>query len=333
VKYRAVQVALTIAVGLLCALPAHAGEPCERVVSFFLFPYQGSALKLEWRIWDPSMGKDRLFLSCPGGIGRGFDGVRWDTTFDHAWFAIGDSLYRIPWRFGAKPHLITSLPSGARQWWLNPDNGCWQALRIIEHPSMDEPAFERYAAELWQSAHDGSAWHLVRADSVEVLDLDSDRWQWIDGTPVAREAPTKTLDVLASESWEGSWDSAAPIDTANVTLRANQVSGYLDEQWLFLPMKVTPRRGLAFRLSGPGAPEYNWQGVDGPFYFVDLDRRTKELVKGTDEGASRSLASEHCGFLLIPGWGVPRVIDSSGRQVFTPPWNAEGAVWVPRPRP
>jgi len=100
-----------------------------------------------------------------------------------------------------------------------------------------------------------------------------------------------------------------------------------------VPYPLTPGRGLAFRLSEPGSPEYNWQGVDGPFYFVDLDRRTKELVQGTGEGATRRLAAEHCGLLLIPGGGTPLVIDSSGRRVFSPPWNAEGAVWVPRPRP
>jgi len=303
-------------------------------VSFFLRPYQGSALKHEWRIWDPSVRKDKLFLSCPGGIdSHGFYGVRWDTTFDHAWFAFGDSLYRIPWGLGAMPQLITSLPSGAGQWWFNPDSGCWQALRVIDHPARDEPAYERYAAELWQSAHDGSTWRLVRADSVDVADLDNDRWQWIDGTPVAREMAVRTLADLDSESWEGSWTAATPFDTSSVTLMANQRSGYLEEQWLFLPMKIAPRRGLAFRLSEPGAPEYDWQGVDGPFYFVDLDRRTKELVRGTGEGATRSLAAEHCGFLLIPGWGTPLVIDSSGRRVFSQPWNAEGAVWVPRPRP
>lgn len=303
-------------------------------VSFLLFPYQGSAQKHEWRIWDASVRREKLFLSFPGGLDSGgFYGVRWDTTFDHAWFAFRDSIYRVSWRFGATPHSITSLPVGANRWWFNPDSGCWQALRIVDHPARAEPAYERYAADLWQSSHDGSTWRVVRADSVDVADLDNDRWQWIDGTPVVREASVRTLADLESESWEGSWDSAAPFDTSNVTLRASQVSGYLDEQWLFVPMKITPRRGLAFRLSGPGAPEYNWQGVVRPFYFVDLDRRTKELIQGTGEGATRSLAAEHCGFLLIPGGGGPLVIDSSGRRVFSQPWNAEGAVWVPRPRP
>jgi hypothetical protein len=150
---------------------------------------------------------------------------------------------------------------------------------------------------------------------------------------VVREQPTKSLADLESETWEGSWAAAAPVDTSNVTLRATQVSGYLDQQWLFLPMKITPRRGLAFRLSESGAPEYNWQGVDGPFYFVDLDGRTKQLVEGTGEQTTRGLAAEHCGLLLIPGKGSPLVIDSSGHRVFSQPWNAEYPVWVPRPRP
>ncbi len=331
---RAVHFAVAIAAVLRCASSAHAGEPCGHVVSYFRFPYQGSAPRDEWRIWNPSDRRDRLFLSFPGGVDLGgFYGVRWDTTFDHAWFAFRDSIYRVSWQLGATPHLITSLPVRANRWWFNPDSGCWQALRVTDHPWMDLPSFERYAAELWQTARDGSTWRLVRADTVEYADWENDRWHWIDGTPVVREVPVRTLADLESESWEGSWDAAAPIDTSKLTLRANQVSGYLDEQWLFLPMKITPRRGLAFRLSEPGAPEHGWQGVDGPFYFVDLDRRTKELVQGTADGATRSLAAEHCGVLLIPGWGAPLVIDSSGRPVFAQPRNAQGAVWVPRPRP
>jgi len=332
VSYRAVRVALTIAT-VWCAIPAHAGEPCEYVVSFFRLPCQGAALKHEWRIWDPSAGKDKLFLSFPGGVeSGGFNGVRWDTTFDHAWFAFGGSLYRVPWRVGAKPHLIASLPSGARRWWLNSDSGCWQALRIIDHPSTDEPAYERYAAELWQSSREGTAWRIVRADSVGVADLDSDRWEWRDGTPVEHEARTTTMDDLASEAWEGKWGETMSFDTATVTLRKGDRTGYRSEDWFLFPMRAAPRRGLAFRYSEPGAPEYNWQGVDGPFYFVDLDRRTKALVQGTAEGTTRSLAAEHCGYLLIPGAGTPLVVDSSGRRVFSQPANTEGAVWVPRPR-
>jgi hypothetical protein len=234
---------------------SQAAEPCNHVVSYFLDYYQGPRLnQTQWRILDPSRGTDTLFLSLPGD----FEGVRWDTTFDHVYFSSEDSLYRVEWRLGARPRFITRLPTD----------------------------------------------------------------------------PAVTLDDLSSESWEEAWlERMAFIDTSTIIVTKWDGAGIASDQWSFLGLKSSPRRGIAFRLSGSGAPEHDWSGVSGPFYFVDLDRRSKMLIDGTELGDIRSLVAEHCGFLLIPGVeGNPLVIDSSGRRVFSPPRNSSGAVWVPRPR-
>jgi hypothetical protein len=323
-------VALAAATLLLTA-QSRAGKPCDHVVSYFLFPYQDSQLKqYEWRIFDPSRRTDTLFLSLPGGFGD----TRWDTTFDSVCFISGDSLYRVPWQLRAKPRLISKLPAGYGPWWFNPDSACWQTLRVLGQPRTDDPDYNRYGGELWQSTRDGATWRRIRADSVDLVDSDNDRWQWSDGSRLGREASVRTLDDLASESWEETWgDKTALIDTATITVTNNDGDGYASDQWFFLGLQSSPRRGVAFQLSGPLAPEHNWSGVLGPFYFVDLDRRTKKLVEGTDAGIMRSLFAEHCGFVLIPGvMRNPLVIDSAGHRVFSRPWNSDGAVWVHSPR-
>ena len=176
-------------------------------------------------------------------------------------------------------------------------------------------------------------WRLgARPRLITRLPAGHQRW-WLD--PLLSGAPAVTLDDLAREAWEETWwGRSALFDTSTITVTKGALAaGFDSDQWFFLRLQSSPRRGVAFRLSGPLAPEHDWLGVLGPFYFVDLDRRTKTLVDGTEEGIVRSLVAEHCGLLLVPGVeGNPLVIDSSGRRVFSPPSNSDGAVWVPRPR-
>ena len=308
---------------------AQGAEPCDRAISYFIDPYPESGN--QWRILDPSRGTDTLFLSLPGG----FEGVRWDTTFDRVYFSSGDSVYSAQWRLGAKPRFIIQLPTGQGPWWLDRDRGSWQFLRLREQSNTsgkDNLELSRYGGELWES--DGGPWRRIRADSVDYIEVPRDHWQWADGTPIPTGAPAVTLDDVASEAWEETWwGRKALFDTATVTVTRSDGAGYDSDQWFFLGMESSPRRGVAFQLSGPLAPEHDWFGVLGPFYFVDLDRRTKTLVDGTELGIMRSLVAEHCGFLLIPGVEEnPLVVDSSGRRVFSPPSNSNGAVWAPRPR-
>ena len=146
---------------------ARAGEPCDRVVSYFLYPYQGSQLKQhEWRIFDPSGGSDTLFLALPGD----FEGVRWDTPLTTAFFSSGRSLYRVEWKVGAAPKLIGQLPEvqGGRDWWFNPDSSCWQYATLRGIGPEADPS--RYWCELWQSSRDGSTWRRVHADTVDCED-------------------------------------------------------------------------------------------------------------------------------------------------------------------
>lgn len=332
-RHKAALACVAIATALALSAARPASTPCDHVVSYFTDKHYGSQSNgYEWRIYDPSRKTDELFLSLPNPI-NGFQGVRWDSTLAHAWFASGDSLYRVQWKRGARARLITKLPTDFWHWWFNPDSGCWQGLRLLgEGP--DSPDYERYGGELWQSTRDGTAWRLVRADSVDLVDSDNDHWRWSDGAELGREQPVVTLNDLASEAWDESWEGkTAFIDTSTITVTRDDGNDYDYDQWLYFSLSTSPRRGIAFRHGEPGAPEHNWHGVNGPFYFVDLDRRSKTLIDGTDAYAMRSLVAEHCGFALVPGvMGNARIIDSSGRRVFSN-LSSTDAVWVPRPKP
>ena len=99
--------ALLAAIELQAPGRSRAGEPCGRVVSYFIDVAQGSRVTgHQWRVFDPSRRSDDLFLALPGD----FKDVRWDTTFSAAVFRSGDSLYRVDWKVGARPRAMGRLP-------------------------------------------------------------------------------------------------------------------------------------------------------------------------------------------------------------------------------
>ena len=133
---RWIAAALVVAACCTACITARASEPCGQVVSYFMYPFQGSALKQhEWRIYDPSPGGDALFLANAGG----FDELRWDTTFSTAWYRSGKRLYAVDWKRGAKPRSICRLPGvkGLVDWWFNPDSACWQYGSAVKFDSSE----------------------------------------------------------------------------------------------------------------------------------------------------------------------------------------------------
>ena len=328
---RRIAIAALICVAV-AASPLRAAVACDRVVSYFLYPYQGSPLKQsEWRVFDPTTRTDHLFLR-----GANPDGVRWDTTFTTAFFTMRDSLYQVEWKLGARPRLIGALPrlSDFGEWWFNPDSSCWQVSAMSAVGEQDTAS--RWWCRVWQSNRSVTDWHLVRSDSVPCRDGDCGEWPWSE-EPWTRRAPAVTLGDAAEEASVGAWmDEMLPFDTASVAVvgPAGDFSdhGNGDEyDWFLLPSETAPRRGIAFQFMASDEDV-----VSPPFFFVDLDRKTKQRLNGPeDAGWSTQLLSRHCGLTMTSGSrGAPTLIDSStGKIVFSQGWNSEEAVWVPPPRP
>jgi hypothetical protein len=307
-----------------------AAERRDDVVTYFLFPYQGSVKQShQWRLFDPVTNRDTLFLSLPGG----FDGVRWDSMLDRVWFSSGDSLYTVEWRLGAIPRLISRLPAGQREWWFDPVTDGWQALRTYESSDKSDPDIDLYNGELWQRPRRDTMWRRVRTGPVcWIRGTDDEHWEWANGDYVGRDTGVVMLADLASDAWKCAWSAkTACFDTSTFIVTPDDGRPRSDGQWNYLPLRAHPRKGIAFERSGPLVPEHQWMGVLAPFYLVDLDDRSKKDLTDGGHGILRSLVAERNGFLLSPGVGNLRVFDTTGNRVCSTPWNSEGAVWVRRP--
>ena len=291
-----------------------------------MYPDQGSALKQhEWRIYDPSHGGDALFLANS----RGFDELRWDTTFSTAWYRSGLTLYSIAWRRGATPKPICTLPEikSPVDWWFNPDSACWQYGSAVMFDSSG--ARLHFACELWQSSRNFKRWRCILSDTLECETGECDEWSWTEGE-WARHAPTVTLEDLDSPTWAASWEAhALPFDTANV--RVIVPGPGKERDWHFVATSRSSRRGVAFRMK----LSENWAGAE-PFFFVDLDRKTKRRIETgrREDSWTESFLAERCGLLLMPGAdGDPLLVDAeTGRVVFAQRWNSRDAVWVKAPQ-
>ena len=315
-----------IAACCTASVTARASEPCGQVVSYFMYPYQGSALKQhEWRMYDPSRGGDALFLANAGG----FDELRWDPNFSTAWYRSGLTLYSVDWKRGARPKPICTLPEIERlvDWWFNPDSASWQCGSAVMFDTS--AARLHFACELWQSSRDFKRWRCILSDTLECESGECDEWSWTEGE-WARHAPSVTVRDLDAPSWPATWAARAlPFDSVTVTTR-DAGSGGADG-WYYVGTSHASRRGIAFRMRHASEPE-----ASEPYYFVDLDRKTRRRMETLrpDDAWSSSLMAERCGLLLLPGpTGNPLIVNpSSGRVVFSRAWNAKRAVWVTRPR-
>lgn len=316
----AIAMILLALLGLLPSAAATDDERCSDVISYFAFPYQGSSIQADqWRLHDPAHGTDQLFLESV----RGFAGVRWDTTFNTAWFSSGDSIYRVAWRMGAKPEFVGSLPDFGEleDWWFNPDSSCWQAvvLRADERPGEQD----WWRCELWQASRDLKRWRWLQTNALFTDEDDCTESPWVDA-PGTRHADMISLEALRSEAKAEECEARAiPFDTARVECGVAS-----DYDWRFVPSFTSSRRGIAAQFNrGQGT------FVSGPIYFVDLDGHSRRLISDS-ESQSQWIMAERCGRLLLPGAdGCRLVLDAeTGREISTGTWNNVDGTWVRPPR-
>lgn len=306
---------------------ARPAPSCEHVVSYVLYPYQGSELQhFEWRIFDPSRGADELFLSLPSG----FVGVRWDTTFSAAYFISGDSLCSVEWQWEAAPTVLSRLPEGmaVADWWFNPDSACWQLLTIVWQSESDHDYYSKYFGELWQRSRDGALWRRIRSDTLGCADEACTQWEAADG-PLGSRVRMIGWESLASSGGSAALtDEAARLDTSTVRLLRPEDD---EEDWYYLPSQRSSHHGIGFRTDREGGTQ-----ISGPYFTVDLDLRSKRLIRTHGDESERwtyRALSEHCGAMLIPSLSGPLVLDlESETTVLSLPWNSEEVLWIRAPR-
>jgi len=287
------------------ASASHASPRCVRVLSYFCGDDRG----VQWRIYDPAARTDNLFLALPGAAS-----VRWDSSLTRAEYRVGDDLFEVAWRLGARPKRIARLPHlpDIQDWWFNPDSSRWQLWTMAPPPvTATRPEYRDCHSELWQSTGDGERWHRLVADTVDCE-------EWFEGSsprPVprrvgalrARSGPMVSsydlTDDLSPESRRGDW-IGSDSDSCQHPL------------W-YAPSPSVPGRGISFRW-GIGAPEPD--RALQPVHWVDRDHGKRVLLCGPDscpDNFTGVAVSEECGLLLLEcDYGKTRLIDlATGRDV------------------
>ena len=323
--------ALALAAGLAAAGAAAspAARRCDRDVAFFQASGPGAPqARIEWRLFDPADGSDRVLLALPERI----ESPRWDAKFRHVMFASDGWIQRMPWAWGAQPVRLERLPQAedVSDWWFNPDSSRWQAAagREVGETLVGGAMLQRWWFGLWQSAGAGEPWRLIHADTL-TCDEDACTWPWT-AAPFARRERDVPLASLAHDAAADAWIARSrALDTTRVKLPGAGP----DRAWRLRPLRSVHHASVAFRALANGE-----RLVSRPFYLVDPGHGTSRLLPDPAspmESWVPELLAERAGLLLVPGGtGAPFVVDgATGQVLFSRQELTSGAAWVPRPRP
>lgn len=300
------------------------------VLTYFNDVNRGGHVIMEWRIFDPVTRKDELFRAHdqrPGGI-------QWDSTWSNVEYAEGGAIRRLEWEMDAQPWPMRRLPPTdcLRDWWFNPDRGCWQAASgagVSRNYRRNEPPYARCHHELWQSDRDGIDWRITQAETTDCGGcFFCESWTIPDTSAIRRDAAIG-FDQLAAEMSIDGWGGAPEL----LPPWLGETSPGFD--WYFIPFRGAADRGISMRI---GRREHYPMSMMAPLYLIDRKRgtRTPLDLKGLaqDQPNWRLRLAMRGDYLLVTG-GPTWVFDvRSGEEIFRSNHGAwRSAVWVKPPRP
>lgn len=268
---------------------------------------------VEWRIIDPFTGVDTLLRTTPDEP----TGVRWDSTLRTVEFVVADTVYRAPWKLGARAKPVARLPAGKPicEFSFDLAAGLWRLRRFERPRESDEPTDAppmMCPRERWVS-RDGFAWSLESRDSVVCYEDQS-------GCPYEDVPPNEPGHFLTPD------ELAPPMDLSTGT-QIDPDSGGIT---MLVPLHGAPGRALQMD-DEVRAPEEDCTGT--PFYWVDTRTGNRKLVLGSGElyEGVCATASEACGFVLLASGGTNRLIDATtGDDVLPLPSTDHAMFWAPR---
>jgi hypothetical protein len=155
-----------------------ASPASTRVVSYFLSASADSpnwipwgsgpwetmpAYNWEWRIFDPSTGRDELYLRLPSYPLL----IRWDPSFASVEFLLRDRIVRTEWMFGSRIQDQVGLPADSClcDFWFADDT--WHVVTQEEVPTVwpDGRAAVAQLGKRWDLEASTRAWHVAAVDS------------------------------------------------------------------------------------------------------------------------------------------------------------------------
>lgn len=281
----------------------------------------GDSSACSWRIYDPSTGRDTLFL----GLHAAPMPIRWDPEFRQVRFAAAGAIWQAEWRLGAPTERLAPLPpsGGFCDFWRDSSTGVLHAVTSHE-PDPMQPAVSR----VWTWSEARGIWSVVATDSSQCK---YGGCSCID--PVLRPFHTQPqveledlMDSMRIEHhpWRDirvkrSFEPDAPEED--------------DDGPVLVPLACGPGE-LEVRVS-TGDTEHAME----PLVLVDQRRRLRRPIY--EQGASHDLDggqiafSEYRCLLLVTAelsGAYGRLIDlRTGHTMRRLPGSSAAAVWVPAP--
>lgn len=277
----------------------------------------------QWRIFDPTDGRDTLFLNLPAFPTR----IRWESRFQVVEYAIGNRVERAAWRLGAKPEVQAVLPvdSCLCDYWSD-TSGQWHVVTQREVAYHPRPGYESYRQFVtrWDLEPSGK-WRAAAEDTLE------DPYGGCEASDhLARGFPRAPVVLVGALL-----DSMTILNQRDSIL--HEVVATKDEAagWLaWVPSNVHPAIGLEVKAE---------QGDDlhamEPVVWVDREgeRRTTVYARGESryDAFGQIALAQRGQFLLVVAeysGAYPVVADMrTGKVLFRVSRPSARAVWVRAP--
>lgn len=294
-------------------------SPMEGVPSAVMPPHTW-----DWRIFDPASGSDRLFLRL-----RSFPvGIRWDSSFAHVDFLLGNKIARAPWKFGGEVKELAQLPTDSSfcDFWQG-RNGSWYVVTQTEH-EYELPDGRRMAQQIgvrWDLPVGSSSWIIGEVDSA----AGGHYGECYVTAKLERGALRPRLVTVASLSPLG-------FGSRHVSIVSRDTHGSRNAtEWVWVPSESDTTIGFEM-----GAAEGDSYHALEPLHWVDRKSGRSRVVYPLGQSHSQCGGqisfSERLGLALITSeydGGYPRIVDmKSGAISLDVNRPSARAVWVPPPR-
>lgn len=267
----------------------------------------------QWRLYRPATNEDIHFLTLPTIPWNVF----WDNRFEHAYYRLGSSFYRVDWRSGAPPEVLFRLPSeiGTTEWaildiWKDPSTDSWK-LRSSE--DLPKEFTTRY--RVWEYSPKNTEWTVLAEKKISPCE-----GGWCPD-PLEEFIRKETIHEMSVLRWQ--------MKLVHHLSKEQLATGLEDNKPVYIRSRNIDQRGITVHIA---VVETNH--VYPPVMYLNHKTGEETVVYEKRKGCTGDLLFMEQGHYLLIAQDYRgdcgRVIDmKSGEIVYDLPPNAWWAVWVP----
>jgi hypothetical protein len=278
------------------------------------------AYNWEWRIFDPSTGRDELYLRLPSYPLL----IRWDPSFASVEFLLRDRIVRTEWMFGSRIQDQVGLPADSClcDFWFADDT--WHVVTQEEVPTVwpDGRAAVAQLGKRWDLEASTRAWHVAAVDS----QAGGHYGECFVTRQLERGAPRPAAIRMQS------FVDSMSLGTGRVRHLSDDTHGAKDaDEWIWLPSEADTTVGLELA-AGEGDSYHAFEPVE----WVDRrhgHRRAVYPIGINSKFGSQLGLRERRGLVLMTSeydGAHPRLIDlRTGKILLQIDRTSGGGVWLP----